>query len=177
MITYSHHRLIDVEDHFNEMSEIAFKSVDLEVGYALDQIKMFSRRGCDCVLAFDGDRLIGYVIHGEAGKLFDWSRHLHIKIALAKVGIKRVDMACHIHLLKEYWGNGTSTQLFVEYSKGMLRNGAEYTLLWGYATDQLTSYSLSRVGSRVLDGVVDTNGRQVGVRDIRVFIDRYDRVG
>jgi hypothetical protein len=43
-------------------------------------------------------------------------------------------------------------------------------LLYGYPSDAMNAYSMQQPGSEVLEGFVDFNGRQVGIRNLTVYL-------
>lgn len=175
MITFEHGSLKDYKHLFDEFIKLARLSVGMDEEKTARQLDYYTNSGCDVILVKDEDKLIGYTIHGEVGQLIRWVDHPRLKIAIVKAGGKNVHMSCHIHILKEYWKKGLSTKLFCEYSKAMLAKGSDYALQWGYLTDELASYSLSRKGTKLLEGFLDHNGRQVGIRSHTEFLKAYDK--
>jgi hypothetical protein len=174
-ITYEHHNLSMIPQHHETLIKIADEYGIHDHETNVRMIAVHATRGTKCVIAKDGDEVVGVAMYGPSERFIAWvGENLPIKLKLAKMGIKDVQCASFIYSKKDLLTTGISSRLVYEYCKAMLQSGATHTMLWGYATDELASFSLSRPGNIVLEGMKDPSGRQVGVRDLKVFVDAWE---
>lgn len=171
MISCINQSLLAARPLFAQMVVIAADAVGKDPDLTLSELEAYALRGASCILARDGDMLIGYLIHGPAEKFLSWVRNMPLLIRLRAEGLAGTHTACHVHLRKAYWKTGTQLAMSRAMAQAMLDQSVSHLLLYGYATDQLASYALSQPGGRVLQGIVDVNGRKAGVRDLAVYLE------
>jgi GNAT superfamily N-acetyltransferase len=170
MITTQNHKLIDLKAMFSNMADIGFEAVGKSREATLEQLAYFAPRGMGCVTVYDAGELIGYTLYGPVRLFLDPLKNVRTFLRLREEGIRDTYTACHVHLRKAYWKTGTQKQMSQAMARAILDEGASYLLLSDYATDQLAAYSLKQPGSRALDGVLDSNGWQVGVRNLAAYL-------
>jgi hypothetical protein len=170
VIAFTRHSLLSLKDMFPALADIADDAVGKDPADTLRELDAYALRGASCILARDNETLIGYVLYGLADKFIAPARQIPIVMRLREEGIQGAHTACHVHLRKAYWKTGTQLAMSRAMAQAMLDEGADHLLLYGYATDQLAAYSLKQPGGRALDGLVDRNGRQVGVRNLAAYL-------
>lgn len=171
MITFTKSKLIATPELYQTFAEIAEEAVAKPRDECLAELQRYALRGVDCTVVYDGDELIGYILHGPIEKFLLIVKHIPLVLKLRSIGVVNPQTACHVHLRRAYWKTGTQLQMSREMAKSMLADGTSHLLLYGYATDQLAEYSLSQPGSVALPGMLDYNGRQVGLRDLAVYLE------
>lgn len=162
--------LLHVKDAFPQLASIGAKATGRNPVELKNELDRYARRGADCVLLYCDDVIVGYLIFGHIDKFVNWSKNIPLKARLSQEGIEDVYTTCHIHVLPEYLGQGNTTLMQKSYGEHLLNKNVLYILLWGYATDQLCEFSLSRPGARVFEGLYDNNGRRVGIRNLKAHI-------
>lgn len=168
---YTTHSLPTLRHMFPTFADIAKDAVGRTPEGTLADLDRYALHNTSCVIAWDEDTPVGYMVYGEAGKLLSWHKNVPLRVRLSREGIGTIHTACHVHLRKAYWKTGTQKEMSRVMARAILDEGVSHLLLWGYATDQLAAYSLKQPGGRVLDGVKDPNGRQVGVRDLAAYLE------
>jgi len=171
MITFTKAKLHSMPDLFQTFAEIAEEAVAKPRHECLAELSRYALRGVDCVVAYDDVDVVGYALYGPAGKFISWPMHMPLLVELAKRGRKNVYMGSHFHLRKSYWGKGVQLKIMREYSQDILDHGGKDYLIWGSLTDELAAYSNSKPGTEIMDGFVDLNGRQIGLRDIAAYLE------
>ena len=171
MITFTYYRLLMLQDLFPDLVDIARDAVGKDPDLTLSELRAYSLRGVSCTLAYDGETLVGYVLHGSADKFIAWANQLPLLMRLRAEGLHPIHTACHVHLRRAHWKTGTQLAMSRAMAQAILDEGVDYLLLYGYATDQLAAYSLKQPGGRALEGLLDRNGRQVGVRHLPTYLD------
>lgn len=173
MITFEHHVLTKVPEMHKTFVKIADEYGIHDHERNINQVASYSRRGVNCVVAKDGEDVVGVSFYGQADKFIDWTKQLPLKLHLSKRDIKAVGCATFIYARKDLLKSGVTANLLAEFCQGMLDMGLTHTMLWGYATDELASFSFTRPGSEKLEGFRDLSGRQVGIRDLKVFTEAW----
>ena len=170
MITFKSTPLLFLEDSFTTLAEIGFNAVKKDKEQVLREIKSYASQGAKCTLAMDGGQIIGYIIYAPLSTFLSAEKFLALSETFKKERVKKIQTACHVHVLKSYWKTGVQLSLSREMAKEMLKEGTTHLFLAAYATDELATYSLSRPGSKILEGFVDENNRQIGLRDLSEFL-------
>lgn len=170
MITFKMNPLLALKDQYPALAEVAEDAVGRTSEVITAELEMYARRGLNCVTMYEDEVLIGYVLYGAVEKFLTWTKELPLLMKIRALGITEINTVCHVHIRKAYWKTGHQKQLSREFTKYMLAEGTTHLLLWGYATDQLAVYSTKQPGSQVLEGLLDPNGRIVGVRDLAVYL-------
>lgn len=170
MITFKMNPLLALKDQYPALVEVAEDAVGRTPDVITAELEMYARRGLNCVTMYEDEVLIGYVLYGAVEKFISWPTQLNLLMKLRSMGIQNINTVCHVHIRKAYWKTGHQKQLSREFTKYMLAEGTTHLLLWGYATDQLAEYSIKQPGSQVLEGLLDPNGRIVGVRDLATYL-------
>jgi hypothetical protein len=176
MIAFEVKKLLTVKDRFEELSVIARDAVGLEPARTLQELNNYANRGVDIILMTQGDTLIGYLLFGKAEIFINWSKNLPLRLRLVKEKALNIYCLSHIHVLKNYWKKGLTAAMAVEYCKAIYDQGGEYLLIWGAATEELAQYGLKKPGSKVLEGIKDSRGHTVGIRDLKIFLEQEGRL-
>lgn len=169
-ITFQKAKLHALTDLFPAFAEIAQQAVDMNPEACLADLHQYALRGADCVVAYDGETMIGYALYGPAEKFIRWADQMPLLLELAKRGRRNVYMGSHFHLLKSYWGKGVQLKIMREYSQDIFDRGGKDYLVWGSLTRELSDYSNSKPGTEVLEGFFDSRGFPVGLRRIRDYL-------
>jgi hypothetical protein len=170
MITTQNHKLRDLEPMFSAMADIGFDAVGKSRESTLEELAYFAPRGMGCVTIHDEGELIGYTLYGPVRLFINPLKNVQTFLRLREEGIHEIYTACHVHIRRSYWKTGTQKIMSRAFAQAILDEGVDYLLLTDYATDQLAEYSMRQPGSRALSGIVDRNGRPVGVRDLAVYL-------
>lgn len=170
MITFQKGKLMSFKEHYETFADIGFEAVGKPVEDSLVQLNTYGVRGIDCVVAYDGEEIIGYTVYGAFEKFFNWASQMPLLLRLRSEGVTNVFIPMHVHFRKPYWGKGVYRETTRIYSADMLERGFIHMLLWSYRTKEAADYSLGQPGSIILEGLTGPQGHPVGVRDLRVYL-------
>jgi hypothetical protein len=170
MITYKTGKLMAFKEHYPAFADAAFDAAERDRDDVIRGLTMFAARGMDCVITYDDDAIVGYMLFGPIEKLLQWPTQMPLLLHLRSLGVKEMYASTHLHLRKKYWRTGTQLGMTRAMAAEALANGVKHALLWWITSDKMVTWSLSQPGSTKLEGFVAPNGRPVGLRDLAVFL-------
>lgn len=170
MIRFEHFALQKRSEIYPALAAIADDAMRKDRAECMAELANYARRGANCLLAYHGDKMIGYSLYGPFEKFHSWRHLMPLKVHLGLRGIKAVHVAHHLYLARAYWNTGTHLAMIREYSRALIEQGAEWYLIWA-ANDDAAQYSISKPGSEALDGFKTPRGVQMGLRNIAAYLE------
>lgn len=167
MIEYKHGPLMAHSHLYEKMTGIAQTALDINREDVLIGYKKLGYRGCQVVLAYNQNELIGSTVWGQIDSFVQWGNfpELATKIKDRNHLIGHCNLFVDIH----YWKTGVHRGLVSERYKKAFELGYKKALLFNTVSDPMLSFLLAQPGAKAIRGLKDENGRKVGLVDLKTF--------
>lgn len=163
-------RLSDLADEFALIADIGVEIAGRDPDETQRKLRFQAVAGMQAVVGRHEGEIKAFMSVGDARRSINWAKEIPLMMHLQKRGAWPLYAVDNVFIRRAFWKTGSQLALSRAVATHILANGGAWMLLYGYPSDAMNDYSLKQPGSELLTGFVDFNGRQVGIRNLAVYL-------